>query len=81
MPYKGENERFSLYVFLPSDNSTTIADLLGKLTPQILDDVFSGVYLKLKPDVVVQIPKFSFQKKSNLIPASGAMITRFSFFI
>lgn len=64
MPYKGENERFSMYVLLPANTSTAIDELLGKLTAPILNDVFNGVYLK--STIFVSLPKFSIDKTSDL---------------
>lgn len=64
MPYKGENERFSMYVLLPANTPTAIDELLGKLTAPILNDVFNGDYWK--PTVSVSLPKFSIDKESEL---------------
>lgn len=64
MPYKGENNRFSMYIFLPDKSRTAIDDLLKELSPTILDDVFNGTYLET--EVYVSFPKFSFEQTSEL---------------
>lgn len=64
MPYKGENNRFSMYIFLPEKSRTAIDELLEELSPNILDDVFNGTYLET--EVYVAFPKFSFEQTSDL---------------
>lgn len=66
MPYKGENERFSMYIFLPDKTQLAISKLLDGLTQTILNDVFNGSFLELKRHVIVRIPKFSFDQKTEL---------------
>lgn len=64
MPYKGENERFSMYILMPANTSTAIDELLGKLTASILNDVFNGVHEE--STISVSLPKFSIDKDSDL---------------
>lgn len=64
MPYKGENERFSMYVLMPAKTPTAIDELLGKLTAPILNDVFNGVHEE--STISVSLPKFSIHKDSDL---------------
>lgn len=64
MPYKGENERFSMYVLMPAKTPTAVDELLEKLTAPILNDVFNGVHWELK--LPVSLPKFSIDKESDM---------------
>lgn len=64
IPYKGENERFSMYILMPAKTPTAIDELLGKLTAPILDDVFNGSYSETT--IGVSLPKFSIDKESDL---------------
>lgn len=69
MPYKSENQMIAMYVFLPEFKPTSIDDLLMKLTSELLDDIFNGVYFSQHDvDVNVKFPKFAFEKKADLIP-------------
>lgn len=65
MPYKGEDERFSMYVFLPPKDPDAIDELLYELTPHILDDVFNSVHQKIL--VNVYFPKFGIEKSSDMV--------------
>lgn len=70
MPYKGDNQTVAMYVLLPEDNST-VFDLLEKLTAEILDDIFNGVYFGVENVCVLRFPKFSLDKvefEADLIP-------------
>lgn len=67
MPYDGANQIISLYV-----KPTAIDDLLQKLTPELLDDIFNGKYFVGVEDVFIQFPKFSFEKSADLIPVCSA---------
>lgn len=67
MPYKGENGSISMLVFLPSSSSTTIEELLDRLSPETLDDVFSDIGRYGSEKIVLSLPKISFEKRSNLI--------------
>lgn len=69
MPSKGENERISMFVFLPWPD-TSIDELLEKLTVNILDDALNGVYLSAKNEISVSFPKFSFEYKPELVSVS-----------
>lgn len=51
---------------MPKPSSTAIDDLLTKLTPQLLHDVFSDVYTSYKL-LDVFFPKFSFEKTVDLL--------------
>lgn len=69
MPYKGDNQTVAMYVLLPEHNST-VFELLEKLTPKILDDIFNGVYFGIE-NVCVRFTTFSLDKvefEANLIP-------------
>lgn len=68
MPYAGENDRFSMYIFLPAKSPTSIDELLKKLTADILDDILNGINMTFGLSIGVTFPKFSFEKKSELIP-------------
>lgn len=63
MPYKGENESISMFIFLPKSTPTAIDELLSKLTPDILDDVFNYDHYGR---IIVSFPKFSIDKISKL---------------
>lgn len=65
MPYKGEDGSISMYVFLPVFTVSAIDEFLENLTPEILDDVFSG---GLQREVDVEFPKISFERKFELVP-------------
>lgn len=67
MPYKGEDGSVSMYIFLPVFTVSAIDELLEKITPEILDDVFSG---GLQREVDVEFPKISFERKFELVPVS-----------
>lgn len=64
MPYKGDDQTISMYVLLPEN----IEDLLEKLTPEILDDIFNGVYFGVGDVVLIFPTKLSFEKEADLIP-------------
>lgn len=71
MPYQSENEEISMFIFLPQFNTMTVDKLLDNLTPEILDDVFSGrqsreyhKYVTLP--IEVHFPKFSLEKQYGL---------------
>lgn len=66
MPYRGANESISMFVFLPVSRApTAIDEMLNKITPEILDDVFSGVILHYVR-THLNFPKFSFDKSPAL---------------
>lgn len=65
MPYKGEDGSVSMYIFLPVFTVSAIDELLENITPEILDDVFSG---GLQREVDVKFPKISFERKFELVP-------------
>lgn len=65
MPYKGEDESISMYVFLPIFTPTSIDELLEALTPEILDEAFMG---GLQREVEVEFPKISFERTFELVP-------------
>lgn len=67
MPYKGEDGAVSMFIFLPVFTVTAIDELLENITPEILDDVFSG---GLQREVEVEFPKISFERKFELVPVS-----------
>lgn len=54
-----------MYVFLPVFTVSAIDEFLENLTPEILDDVFSG---GLQREVDVEFPKISFERKFELVP-------------
>lgn len=66
MPYKGDNQTISMYVLLPENKPTAFDDILTKLTPGILNDIFDGVYFGVE-NVCVFFPKFSIEKEADLI--------------
>ncbi|XP_031634251.1 serine protease inhibitor 88Ea-like [Contarinia nasturtii] len=72
MPYKGENGSISMYIFLPLDNSTSIDELLGKFTDEILDYAFSGAETRVE-NVKIYFPKFTLEKTSDLESAMKRM--------
>lgn len=67
MPYKGEDGAVSMFIFLPVFTVTAIDELLENITPEILDEVFSG---GLQREVEVEFPKISFERKFELVPVS-----------
>ncbi|XP_031638863.1 serine protease inhibitor 88Ea-like isoform X2 [Contarinia nasturtii] len=71
MPYEDENESLSMFIFLPDASSTAIDVLLDKLSPEILDNVFSGHRSVYRPtyineEIFVSLPKFSFESRIDL---------------
>lgn len=70
MPYQGESGRFSMYIFLPDKTTGTVDKLLQKLTATILNDILNGAQLKSQTFISVSLPKFSFEKNSELEPVS-----------
>lgn len=67
MPYKGEDESISMFIFLPVFHVNAIDELLENITPEILDEVFEG---GLQREVDVEFPKISFERKFELVPVS-----------
>lgn len=67
MLYKGENGSISMFVFLPRSSSTAIDELLDRLSPETLDDIFSDIGRYGPRKIVLSFPKISFEKRSNLI--------------
>lgn len=67
MPYKGEDESISMFIFLPVFHVNAIDELLENITPEILDEVFAG---GLQREVDVEFPKISFERKFELVPVS-----------
>lgn len=67
MPYKGEDGSISMFIFLPIFTPTAIDELLAEITPEILDEAFSG---GLQREVEVEFPKISFEKTFELVPVS-----------
>lgn len=66
MPLKGDNQTISMYVLLP-ESGTTVEDLLKKITPGFLDDIFKSV--NLKPEkIFLRYPLIPFEKEVDLIP-------------
>lgn len=65
MPYKGEDGSISMFIFLPVFTVSAIDEFLEKITPEILDDVFSG---GLQREVDIEFPKISFERKFELVP-------------
>lgn len=66
MPYKGD-KGISMFIFLPVFTPTAIDELLVKITPEILDEVFAG---GLQREVEVEFPKLSFERKFELVPVN-----------
>lgn len=71
MPYEDENESLSMFIFMPDASSTAIAELLDKLSPEILDNIFSGHRSIYRPTYInenihVSLPKFSFKSTIDL---------------
>lgn len=67
MPYKGEDDSISMFIFLPVFHVNAIDELLENITPEILDEVFEG---GLQREVDVEFPKLSFERKFELVPVS-----------
>lgn len=67
MPYKGEDGSISMYVFLPVFTVNAIDEFLEKVTPEMLDEVFSG---GLQREVDIEFPKISFERKFELVPVN-----------
>lgn len=67
MPYKGEEDAISMFIFLPVFRVNAIDELLQNITPEILDEVFEG---GLQREVDVEFPKISFERKFELVPVS-----------
>lgn len=65
MPYKGEDGSISMFIFLPVFAVNSIDEFLEKVTPEMLNDVFSG---GLQREVEVEFPKISFERKFELVP-------------
>lgn len=65
MPYKGEDDAISMFIFLPVFRVNAIDELLDNITPEILDEVFEG---GLQREVDVEFPKISFERKFELVP-------------
>lgn len=65
MPYQGEDGSISMFIFLPIFTPTAIDELLAELTPEILDEAFSG---GLQREVEVEFPKISFERTFELVP-------------
>ena len=68
MPYKGEEDAISMFIFLPVFHVNAIDELLENITPEILDEVFSG---GLQREVDIEFPKISFERKFELVPVSN----------
>lgn len=73
MPYQGDNQTISMFIFLPNE-STSIAQLLDGLTAKVLDFVFNekfsntpefNIYSK---ELDIIFPKISLEKESLLKP-------------
>lgn len=69
MPYKGEDGSISMFIFLPIFTPTAIDELLAEITPEILDEAFSG---GLQREVDVEFPKISFERTFELVPVRMA---------
>lgn len=67
MPYKGEDDAISMFIFLPVFHVNAIDELLENITPEILDEVFEG---GLQREVDVEFPKISFERRFELAPVS-----------
>lgn len=67
MPYQGEDGSISMFIFLPIFTPTAIDELLAELTPEILDEAFSG---GLQREVDVEFPKITFERTFELVPVS-----------
>lgn len=67
MPYKGEEDSISMFIFLPVFHVDAIDEMLQNITPEILDEVFRG---GLQREVDVEFPKISFERKFELVPVS-----------
>lgn len=67
MPYKGEDDSISMFIFLPVFHVGAIDEMLENITPEILDEVFRG---GLQREVDVEFPKISFERKFELVPVS-----------
>lgn len=65
MLYKGDGTSTSMYIFLPESTPNAIDELLNKLTPPILDNLFNR---NLSLSVQITLPKISFEKTSKLAP-------------
>lgn len=76
MPYKGEEDSISMFIFLPVFHVGAIDELLENITPEILDEVFRG---GLQREVDVEFPKISFERKFELVPVSTQNCTVFQF--
>lgn len=76
MPYKDENHRsrwMSMYFLLPESNSTSIGELLDKLTIETLDDILIDLNATMPYKVNVYLPKFTIEKQFGLTPALKRM--------
>lgn len=67
MPYKGEDGAVSMFIFLPVFTVSAIDEMLENITPEILDEVFSG---GLQREADIEFPKISFERKFELVPVS-----------
>lgn len=65
MPYQGEDGSISMFIFLPVFTPTAIDEMLGEMTPEILDEVFEGGFTR---EVDVEFPKVSFERTFELVP-------------
>lgn len=66
-PFKGDNQTISMYVLLPDNGTSSVEDLLEKITPEILDDIFKGVNL-MPEKMFFHYPEIPFEKEVDLIP-------------
>lgn len=68
IPYSGENNSVSMYVFLPN----AIDEFLEKVTSEMLDQVFvDGESQHKKWDMIdIELPKISLKQTINLMPVN-----------
>lgn len=67
LPYLGEEEGISMFIFLPTFVPNAIEDLLGNITADTLTRALESGGSR---EVHVKLPKISFEKTYELVPVS-----------
>lgn len=64
MPYEGEDQAITMFIYLPLENTpTAVDDLLEKMSPETIQEASKG---KIPQDVDVQLPKMSLEGSYEL---------------
>lgn len=70
MPYEGEDQAITMYIYLPLENKpTAVDDLLDNMTTETIRQALRG---EIPQDVDVQLPKMSLEGNYELKDVSCA---------